>query len=362
MLFIESLSYSAGAYVILARNSRGQLNQFPISSLPNVLCNEKAGDRQITCKGETSFQDWYPLSADERTTIFQVLGLTQQNSNDSLCAAPPSVQQVGQAFYRFSDGPQTFLIPVGVLMCAIFRPFPGMSRHLLAPNGLENLILPGQNSSKPEILFYEGARGSTGMQPEKAEGILNSLSWMYAFPSARRAWNSILEFARQGRLDMRLPVGSFNFYGRGIRIGDQFLITELQIKLLQTTEEPFPAYSAHTRVIEFQRILHNERRMTGGSKKDCDLPSHPAGEGYCLTDDEWLVLQPQLERTSQIPRQFSLRIVIDGILCKLSQGIPWSAVPDLPFNPALLPRTYSRMQKDGRWESLMLCLRQRSAC
>lgn len=345
---IEKLSWTGSSYAIETCSTQGQNPQLTIASLPDILCERESGDRQLSFNGTTSFQAWLKLSNHELRAVHGALGLDPKG--------------FGQAFYKFTDENQTFIIPIGVAMCSLFRPFPGMSRFLLSPQGLENLLLPSENISKPTIQFYGGARGNTGIQPDKAEGILNSLSWMYCFPSARRAWNSVLEHARQGRLDMALPIGSFSFSGRGLPVGDEILITELQVKLLETIEEPFPAFSAHTKVIEFQRILHSERRMTGGSKKDSDLPSHPTGEGYGLTDDEWLVLQPQLERPSQIPRQFSLRIVIDGILLKLSQGIPWSEVPDLQFNPALLPRTYSRMQKDGRWETLMSCLRQRSAC
>lgn len=353
MQCIERLSYFAGSYVIHTRNQDGQVGQHPITALPTILCNNEAGDRKLTCKGQSSLQTWVPLSNDELTAALKTLGFTPQDHGLS-----------GQSVYRFADGQQTFLIPIGVLMCALFRPFPGMSRYLLAPQGLDNLILPFDidNSSKPEIRFYESARGHTGLQPDKAEGILNSLSWLYCFPSARRAWNSVLEYARQGRLDMRLPIGSLSFYGRGISFGNQFLITELTIKLLETTEEPYPAYSQHTKLIEFQRILHAEHRVTPLTKKENNLPRRPDKDCYSLSDDEWQSLQPLLEKPSQIPRQFSLRTVISSILHKLGHGMPWSEVPELPFSTSLLPRTYSRMQKDGRWQILMSHLQASRLC
>lgn len=348
MQCIERLSYSSGTYRIHARDLQGQLSQHPITSLPTILCDDDAGDRQLTCKGQTSLQTWVPLADDELTAMLKTLGFSPLGNGPLF----------GQSAYRFSEGKQTFLIPIGVLICALFRPFSGISRYLLAPQGLDNFILPSDNSKKPKIQFYESARGNTGLQPDKAEGILNSLSWIYCFPSARRAWNSVLEYTRQGRLDMNLPIGNFSFTGRGVRTDNKILITELQIKILETTEEPFPAYSQHTKVIEFQRILHSEHRMTGCPKIERALPKSTNEDSYSLTDDEWLYLQPFIERVSQIPRLFSLRQVIDGILAKLGHGFPWADVPGLPFSNSLLPRTYSRMQKDGRWQILMSHLQQ----
>lgn len=348
MKCIERLSYSSGTYVIHARNLHGQLSQYPITLLPTILCDEDAGDRHLSCKGQTSLQSWAPLTNDELSAALETLGFSPQCAGQLFC----------QSVYRFTEGPQTFLIPIGVLICALFRPFSGMSRYLLAPHGLDNLILPLDDSSKPEIRFYESARGNTGLQIDKAEGILNSLSWMYCFPSARHAWNSVLEYARQGRLDMKLPIGSFSFYGRGIRVGDQVFVTELTIKLLETTEEPYSAYSQHTKVIEFQRISLSERPPTHAITKENHLPRRPCEDGYSLSDEEWLVLQPQMEKANHIPRQFSLRTVIDKILYKLGHGISWANVPGPSFSTSLLPRTYSRMQKDGRWEILMNHLQQ----
>lgn len=341
---IEKLSWTGSSYAIESCSTQGQNQKRTIATLPDLLCEREIGDRQLSFNGTTSFQAWLKLSSHELRALHEDLGL-----------APKSF---GQAFYKFTDENQTFIIPIGVTMCSLFRPFPGMSRFLLSPQGLENLVLPSENISKPTIQFYGGARGNTGIQPDKAEGILNSLSWMYCFPSARRAWNSVLEHARQGHLDMALPIGSFLFSGRGLPVGDEILITELQVKLLETIEEPFPAFSAHTKVIEFQRILHSERRMTGGSKKEHALQSRAGDDGFQLTDEEWQQLMPLVERASNIPRQFSLRDVINGILLKLTHGIPWSEVPGLPFSNSLLPRTYSRMQKDGRWETVMNCLKQ----
>ena len=179
-------------------------------------------------------------------------------------------------------------MPAGVLMCSMFRPFAGMSKYAFAPQGLDNLCIPSGNEERPEVLFFTSARSSTGMQPENAPGILNSLSWMHAFPSARRMWDSALDHVLTGRLDLSLPKGSFSFYGRSSPAGDRLLITELHLMLLRTEEEPFPAYSAHTRDIEFERVLHSEDRVTGGTGNPITKAALPSRAGcYTLDDDEW---------------------------------------------------------------------------
>jgi len=236
----------------------------------------------------------------------------------------------------------------------VFRPFQGISRYLLSPQGLDNFCIPRTNTATPELSFYVSARGATGMQRDKATGILNSLSWLHCFPSARAMWDSLLVNARTGRLTTMLPEGSFSYYGRGIRVAEKILITQLNLRLLKTTELPYPCFSNHTRVIEFERVLHKAKQEERHIHLPTKLNSLPSRQGvYTLSDDEWSTISMALDKPARGRRYHPLRVVIDAILHKLGTGLTWEQASPVQVGNTLARKTFSRMRKNGRWEVLL---------
>lgn len=341
MQWVEGVAWLPGGYKLHTRAKSGQSLVRPVSELQSIVCEPE--DRGTRLRGETDFSSWQAVPADEVAMIQARLGFP--------------VGPTRQDFYRFSCAGQAFVVPAGVLMCAMFRPFHGISRSLFAPQGLDNLFVPASNTERPELLFFQDVRTSTGIQPHNAEGILNSLSWMCCFPSARTMWNSVLIHARGGNLSVGLPLGKATFAGRGTPVGDILFVVELQLKLLQTDEPPLPVFSRHTRLIEFQRIRRSKTNPSG--KLAVQLDGLPARDGaYSLSDAEWAELKDMMDCLVGAPRQYELRGMIDSILEKLGKGRPWDHLPAGTRDGSHFRKTYCRMKADGRWDILLAVLQR----
>lgn len=291
-------------------------------------------------RGRTSFSDWRRLTETELRALSEELGFSG------------SVPR--QTFYAFELDGQRNIIAAGVLMCAMFRPLHGISRYVFAPQGLDNLCQPYGNREKPDVLFFINPRTTTGMQADKAEGIVNSLSWMHCFPSARRMWSSAFDHARTRQVNLTLPTADIHYYGsgNGLRSG-AVLIQEFHIRLLETDEEPFEQFSRHTKVIEFERILHkldtSRQKRTG--TKDASIPLRHGD--WSITDSEWSILRDDIFRKRSRGTEANIRRILDLQLEKLSQGLSWSAVATDPSEQCVCRRYLTRMRADGRWEFLI---------
>lgn len=327
---------SNGPYLKLLNRELGEHTK-PVRELQSQLSFAQSNAK---VRGRTSFAHWRRLTEPE------VLSLAKEQGFSGSVA--------GQTFYAFESDGQRQVIPAGVLMCAMFRPLIGIARYVFAPQGLDNLCQPYGDREKPDILFFTNPRMATGMQADKAEGIINSLSWMHCFPSARRMWGSALNHARAGQLDLTLPNGDIQYYGSGtgLRSGDT-LIHQFHIRLLETDEEPFEQFSRHTKVIEFERILHkldtSRQKRTG--TKDATIPLRHGD--WTITDSEWSIIRDDVLRKRSRGTEGNLRRILNLQLEKLSQGLSWSAVAADSSEQSVCRKYLNRMTADGRWEFLI---------
>lgn len=270
MDWIRGVTWSQSGFLLDTINVEGVERIRPIGELQAV--NATSGPKKRV-RGRVSFSDLRRLNEDEVDGLSLDLGIASHGS--------------AQAFYALALDGEEIVMPAATLMCAMFRPFHGICRYLFAPQGLDSLCIPQGNDPHPEMLFFQCPRAATGIQPDKAQGILNSLSWMYCFPSARRMTCSALEHAMQGRLDLELPIGDLELCGNAGRLpSGRLLVLEVRIRLLETNEQPFDAFSRHAQVVEFERYLHKlQRPVKLRHLKDESVPLR-AGE-WRLTDEEW---------------------------------------------------------------------------
>lgn len=339
MEWIQELSQnSQGALLLRTLDLAGAERFRPINELPHTLQTTAAKHKR---NAQADFKDLHRISPQEAAQVAQALGF-----RSVIC---------GQAIYAFDFDGLRYLLPASVLMCSVFRPFSGIVKYLLAPQGLDNLCIPYGNVAEPEMLFFFHVTGSTGIQLERARGIINSLSWAHCFPSGKRLWSSVREYARSGQLDVDLPTGELEFLGTGIPLqNDVIFLTELRIRLLKTAETPYPAYSAHTREIEFERVLHKlnkPRSQPYGRSKEMNTLLR---DGFWeLSDDEWNAI----ERTvgARLGRA-STRSRLNILLRKCSQGLPWAAVSSDATKRENYRQHLARMRSNGSWDALVNCI------
>lgn len=340
MDWIQGVKWSPSGFLIDTIDVEGFECSRPISELQAVI-GAKGPKRRV--RGRLSFNDLRRLNKDEVADLSLELGIASTKA--------------AQAFFALSMDGKSIVMPAATLMCAMFRPFHGISRYLFAPQGLDSLCIPQGNVPNPEVLFFRSPRAATGMQADKAQGILNSLSWMYCFPSARRMSCSVMEHAVNGRLDLELPVGDMELFGNAQLLpSGRLLIFELRIRLLKTSEQPFDAFSRHAQVIEFERYLHKlTQPVKRRPPKDESIPLR-AGD-WCLTDEEWQALQDIVVRKQRKSFVSVARATVDCMLHKTSLGLSWSEVTTDPKNQYRCGRTLRRMKADGRWDEVLRRLR-----
>jgi len=335
MEWICGVTYTHSGFCLRTIDGNQAEHVRPVKELQSVLASE---GKHTKIRGNTSFADWRELSTEETDDLATELGF------------PTGCN--GQSFYKFEVEDYRYIIPAGVLMCAMFRPFHGIARYLFAPQGLDNLCMPYGNCEKPELMFFVYLRRTTGIQEEKAEGILNTLSWMHCYPSARKMWNSVPEHARLGLLDVTLPTGTTQFVGNGQLLQDRtVLISEFRIQLLKTQEMPFKSFSMHTQTIEFERILHKLENPKQYPRQPKDNSISLRDGDWLLTDEEWSVLENIVVRPGRGAK--NARRLLNLVLQKLSQSLSWSEVSQEKWDKSIASQFLSRIKADGRWEQII---------
>lgn len=327
MRWVEKIHWDGSSYRVIAITGQGQRDNLPVAALHDFEFTS-SGARRIRVR--TDFQTWRKVSPEH---YLAAMGF-------------PKGTPSGQDIYEFEAEEKKFQVPACVLMKGIFKPLRGLSPHLFRPQGLDNLAVALLDGAKSQIRFF---RRQTGLQPERSEGALAALSWMYCFPSPRRMWDSILYYARKGRLALTLPEGKTTLVLQARPHDGKWLVTNLTVIAINTAEKPHSFASGHPQRIEF----HQAAKWEGSGhyplpKRLTDLLSH--GSGWRISDEEWTVVESIVTKRKCI--RHSLRDIIDCILDKFGQGIPWNLVQYGNVNRNAVVRQYQQMRKDGRWDAM----------
>lgn len=301
--------------------------------------------KAIRARGKTSFSDWRKMNQAELVATAQALGFDYVRCQHT--------------HYIFESGGKSYIVPAGVLLLAMFRPFHGIARFLFAPQGLDNLCMPHGNLKNPEVLFFGSPRSATGMQLHNAQGIVNSLSWMQSFPSGRQMWSSVLEFSKQGQLNLTLPKANIQYFciGHELSLGPIY-IREIRIRLLEAEELPFESFSNHSRLIEFERVLHKLHNPKSILRHPGDTSIPLRNNESKLTDAEWSELKYIVLYRIRENGNVRTRRVMDLILEKLSKGLIWSGVATDESERSMCIAYFARLKADGRWEKAISLLRE----
>lgn len=312
----------------------------PVSEMQTLLAWQSEVSKS---QGKTSFSDWRRMNQDEVAVVAQTFGFNEVRYD--------------HAHYKFESDGKRYIVPAGVLMSAMFRPFHGIAKYLFAPQGLDNLCMPYANCENPEMLFFDTPRVATGIQLHNAQGIVNSLSWMHCFSSGRQMWCSVLEHAKRGQLDLTLPAAAIHYYGKGHQLpSGEIIIGELRIRLLEAKEMPFEHFSKHSKIIEFERILHklDIEKPKQCYPKDLNIPLRDGDSE--LSDSEWEVIKNDLIRGKTAGMHENLRSILNMQLRKLSQGLRWSSVVSEDSEQYICRKYLIRWRADGRWDQLIQIL------
>lgn len=335
MRWVEKISWDGSSYRVNTVSNLGQREVLPVSALHDFGFNPKGVRRSRVI---TDFQTWREVPDK---TYLTGIGFPDDTAS-------------GQCVYEFEAEGKVFQVPATVLMKGLFRPLRGLAPHLFRPQGLDSLMIGSPNEGSDAVGFFVSPEKKLGFNPSRSAGTLAALSWMVSFPSATLMWDSLIQNARNGKLAIGLPVGKVTLIVRAA-LRYKWLVTDITVVTLDTPEAPYDFAAGHSRNIAF----HLSARFNGVCKEI--LPKKleyipRRGNDLHLSNKEWARLEAIV--TNGEMRRHSLRKIIDCILVKFGEGIPWRSVRYGKLNRPSVVRRYQLMQRDGRWDALIRLLQE----
>ncbi|MDD5175163.1 MAG: hypothetical protein PHQ05_01905 [Sterolibacterium sp.] len=335
MLWIEGIGREGSAYGATVIDENGNREWRPVSALHDIALTAPGVRRKrIT----TCFSTWMAGPAEP---FFEALDFKVRPENM-------------QAVFQVEADNQVFLIPASVLMAALFRPFRKISPYLFRPQGLDDLCFPMKDSEGPPVAFFRSASSMLGSQKERTPALLQPLSWMHCFPSARRMWDSVILAAREGQLGILLPKATVSMVMRVLPFSNYELVTDITITVLDAEDDPYAFAENHARTIVFHQNAFHAGHGRAKPPIKADVPSRNGI--WAMSEKEWgLVRDVVVKKASS---RHSPKTVIDCILEKFGRGISWGDAPAGGTNTSILTATHRQMLKDGRWPKLLGLLQE----
>lgn len=336
MFWVEGIRRDNAKFAVLSTDKNGQQNTYPLDRLSEL---HKPTGRSHKSKLDTDFQEWGLASVGD---YLGALGLLMPSTNT-------------HQIFKFSDQRLTYFLPAQVLFKAVFRPLGLMTSYLFRPQGLEQVCVPTLAGSTVSFVMP-----GISQRTQSCSSLQQPLSWMWCFPSARRMFESVYANACNGVLGCELPFGKARIAVTGIKKDALFLITELTMLQVTTTETPFDFAQSHRKEIIFHEgvAFRSRQRCDFVAQADTTIP-HLNGR-WDLTDQEWSAIYPifsKQEKRGSAKRKHELRTLINGIIAKLGSGVPWKKFKFETGTWSNACKLYGECRKDGRWEQIQLILK-----
>lgn len=256
--------------------------------------------------------------------------------------------------FTFHHEGTTYLVPTIVFFKAMFRPLSILAEYLFRPSGLNQVCVPKDFNGQIEFVIP-----GINHRIRSCLTLQQPLSWMWCYPSAKRMWDSVYEYANQGMLACELPKGSSRVVVTGARLKGRFLVNEMTILQVHTTEAPFAFAPAHSSTIVFHDGVHFRSRKPSDFIGACDPAQLRNNEGWRTSDSEWdaiYQLFASQEKRGHSKRKHELRTLIDDILEKLGTGVPWQKFQFHAGTWSNACKLYGECRKDGRWSEIQSIL------
>ncbi|WP_172161878.1 transposase [Paraburkholderia elongata] len=283
----------------------------------------------------TRFHDWDIVNAAE---YLQLAGL------DTGIAG-------GHTIYAFTYGGLRFLVPAILVMKALFRPHATAFENLYRRSALDLMLAPVPAAGTMTAHLVRKSRKYNKNPQSKRASI--GYRWLYCFPSAREAWDSVYQSAVQGRIHVTMPKIQASIATKGLRVGDTLLVSNLTILSFESMETPFAWAGEQPRQFDFGL----ERKDTAPYSPliRSDLKQGP--DGWALSDDEWNSIEHLFPHGFRRNSGEQARTLISAVLFKLGTGIGWKAMNARLGTTARVSSFYRDCRRFNRWDEVERILR-----
>jgi hypothetical protein len=272
----------------------------------------------------------------------------------------------GQPVYEVQTDAGRLVIPAQLLVLAVLGANIQFRKVLLRPWGPRFLMSAFAAPGSGPLSIVPTPNRMLQLQFQYLT-LVSRLEWVLSYPSATAAWGSVYRHALDGRFDLSMPraFATVSLLARPVQ--GRLLVTQLQLEALTPAEEPHPfAAAGAKREFLFDKRAH--QRTTHGSaaapRSDESLASC-AGTVEPLTDRQWGRIEPVIQGSLRpsgaelagAPRAHSLRALVDVILLKLGNSVPWAKVhadERLAQGARVL---LAKLKRRGDWDGVVTALR-----
>lgn len=339
MEIATGINYTVDGPSVRCIGTSGVETSLPIEALARTGLPAMQGSRR---KVKTDLRTWKPCSFEEY----------------SYAIGRPIAEGRQHAAWSFFDGSARFVVPCLALLRELAKPMKHLLPHMFRPQSLDDVCVLDVSAASPTV----SALGALRLRRDRLYDELEQrLLWLTCFPSARLAWASVYQAARQGRIDIALPHASLDMAAYYVKHGNNHYVVRLGLCAVEAHEEPFPFASgapAHYVFVDERKRelprLECRSKATNQPKLRMDVPAHADGT-VSVTDAEWEVLRTVLPMTRR--KSSNPRASLDAILSKLANGTPWIEVKYPGTDrQANVHSTFRRWQASRRWDEILQVL------
>lgn len=133
----------------------------------------------------------------------------------------PPARRTRHAIYVATHEDRQIYLPAALLIPELWSWTAGCLEALLTPNSLGLYLSQGEAAEGPQVRAC-GLLARTGA----SDTGLRRLCWLAQCSDAQASWASVLTFAHDGELRLRLPRASLDAWARGVELPTGLLIAE----------------------------------------------------------------------------------------------------------------------------------------
>ncbi|WP_321793680.1 transposase [Burkholderia pyrrocinia] len=251
--------------------------------------------------------------------------------------------------YSFYIDDVKILVPALAVIKALLGPPSSTFQFLFRPSGLDAICAPIFNKSGVTIEMIRQSINNyrSGHLPK------NHLQWLYCFPTARIAWDSVYTFATKGIIGISLPDIRASASVHGDLRGETLFAASISFNHIEALDCPFEWAGDQPKCF-FAPTKHNTPRPKRRLKRH-DIPR--GGKGWEVSDDEWKIVSELIfrGRKSILPHE-QVRQNLDAVLVKLGTGCSWEEINSRIASASSSSSFYSKVRRNGIWDKIASAL------
>lgn len=248
--------------------------------------------------------------------------------------------------YTFDHNGLLIVIPAILVLKALFKPSATVFEYLFRPAGLDMLVAPQQtNGSTSVALLHRKIRQHVPI----AATSLGRLQWIYCFPSARAAFDSVYRHATQGTFGVRLPNADVEISVQGQLRQNVLIASRLSVTACSPLENPFD-WAGH-QPEEFRLDACKSWEQLNPVLTDPSIL--PGTAGWELSDFEWSGIEHFFPSGRRRVGGKRARDFMDAILMKLGTGVGWAKVNSNLGTTCAVSSFYQNLRQSGRWDKVV---------